>query len=127
MGRRSLRYYFILFYFDVSNRTLEINQIDTFQTPSDKLTCILNCCKVIICMFVSQSYFEILMIHVVLLTSSGDSQAGADDFLPHLIYILIKANPPHLASNMEYVSILLSYAVIDPSLGLLPITADPKL
>lgn len=67
------------------------------------------------------------MIHVVLLTSSGDSQAGADDFLPHLIYILIKANPPHLASNMEYVSILLSYAVIDPSLGLLPITADPKL
>jgi len=65
----------------------EINQIDKQLTPNDKLTCILNCCKVII----------------FLLTSS-DSQAGADDFLPHLIYVLIKANPPHLASNMEFIA-----------------------
>jgi len=66
----------------------ELNQIDKYLTPNDKLTCILNCCKVII----------------FLLTASGDSQAGADDFLPHLIYVLIKANPPHLASNMEFIS-----------------------
>eukprot|EP00026_Physarum_polycephalum_P001763 Phypoly_transcript_01765.p1 GENE.Phypoly_transcript_01765~~Phypoly_transcript_01765.p1 ORF type:complete len:1002 (+),score=110.49 Phypoly_transcript_01765:82-3087(+) len=68
--------------------TYEINLMDQQKTPSDKLTCILNCCKVII----------------FLLTTSGDSQAGADDFLPHLIYVLIKANPKNLASNMEFIT-----------------------
>ncbi len=81
--------------------------MDAQITPSDKLTCILNCCKVIICMYLLRSADHTIsitsfFIYAVLLTSSGDSQAGADDFLPHLIYVLIKANPLHLASNMEY-------------------------
>ena len=38
-----------------------------------------------------------------MLTSTNAAVPGADDFLPVLIYVLIHANPPQLASNLMYI------------------------
>ncbi|CAO0796317.1 unnamed protein product [Mucor circinelloides] len=64
----------------------EILKINNYKAPRDKLICILNCCKVIFG----------LIKHV-----EGD--AGADKFLPILIYVVIRANPPKLVSNVQYI------------------------
>ncbi|KAL1921236.1 uncharacterized protein VTP21DRAFT_10952 [Calcarisporiella thermophila] len=65
----------------------ELLKINHFKAPRDKLICILNCCKVIFG----------LIKHV-----EGD--AGADKFLPILIYVVLKANPPQLISNVQFIS-----------------------
>lgn len=41
-------------------------------------------------------------ILIFLLTSAG-SPAGADDFLPHLIYVTIKAAPARLSWNLRFI------------------------
>ncbi|KAH9550887.1 hypothetical protein CY35_10G095400 [Sphagnum magellanicum] len=70
----------------------ELQKINTYKAPRDKLVCILNCCRVI----------NNLLLNVSLATN--DNPSGADDFLPILIYIVIKANPPQLHSNLLYIS-----------------------
>ncbi|ORY95537.1 hypothetical protein BCR43DRAFT_493140 [Syncephalastrum racemosum] len=65
----------------------ELLKINNYKAPRDKLICILNCCKVIFG----------LIKHV-----EGD--AGADKFLPILIYVILRANPPRLISNVQYIS-----------------------
>lgn len=62
----------------------ELLKMNNYKAPRDKLICILNCCKVIFG----------LMKHM-----EGDE--GADVFLPLLIYVVIRANPPKLISNVQ--------------------------
>ncbi|PIN19018.1 Vacuolar assembly/sorting protein VPS9 [Handroanthus impetiginosus] len=69
----------------------ELQKINMYKAPRDKLVCILNCCKVISNLLVNASL------------SSNEDHPGADDFLPVLIYVTIKANPLQLHSNLSYI------------------------
>lgn len=61
--------------------------MDAKRAPQDKLACVSKC---------SQHVFEAL-------STSNSEPANADDFLSGLIYVVLKANPPRLHSNMQYV------------------------
>ncbi|XP_010252347.1 PREDICTED: vacuolar protein sorting-associated protein 9A-like isoform X2 [Nelumbo nucifera] len=71
----------------------ELQKMNAFKAPREKLLCILNCCRVI----------NNLLLNVAM--SSDNVPAGADDFLPILIYVTIKANPPQLHSNLKFIQL----------------------
>ncbi|KAK4056939.1 hypothetical protein OIO90_002189 [Microbotryomycetes sp. JL221] len=64
----------------------ELRKINQYKAPRDKMICVLNCCKVIFG----------LIRHV-------SSDEGADTFIPFLIYVVLKTNPEHLVSNIQYI------------------------
>ncbi|KAG8853698.1 hypothetical protein FRB91_004498, partial [Serendipita sp. 411] len=64
----------------------ELLKINHYKAPRDKMICILNCCKVI---------FGLLR--------QLKNDQGADGFMPVLILVILKANPEHLLSNIEYI------------------------
>ncbi|KAF9785063.1 hypothetical protein BJ322DRAFT_1005805 [Thelephora terrestris] len=65
----------------------ELLKINHYKAPRDKLICVLNCCKVI---------FGLLK-HL-------QKEGGADSFLPILIFVVLKANPEHMLSNVEFIN-----------------------
>ncbi|TFK39772.1 hypothetical protein BDQ12DRAFT_510543 [Crucibulum laeve] len=65
----------------------ELLKINHYKAPRDKLICILNCCKVIFG----------LIRHL-------KREEGADSFVPLLIFVVLKANPQHLLSNVEFIN-----------------------
>ncbi|MQL91890.1 hypothetical protein Taro_024502 [Colocasia esculenta] len=69
----------------------ELQKINMYKAPRDKLVCILNCCKVINNLLLNASI------------ASSDNPPGADEFLPVLIFVTLKANPPQLHSNLLYI------------------------
>ena len=71
---------------DIAAKNLK--QIDKLKTASEKLNAILECSKI-----VSKSYT---------LISPDDKPVTADDIYPIVGYVLIKAAPRRLVSNMKY-------------------------
>ncbi|CAM9001491.1 unnamed protein product [Rhodiola kirilowii] len=69
----------------------ELQKINMYKSPRDKLACILSCCKVI----------NNILLHASM--AFNENPHGADEFLPVLIYVTIKANPPQLHSNLLYI------------------------
>ncbi|KAI0036221.1 hypothetical protein K488DRAFT_8421, partial [Vararia minispora EC-137] len=66
---------------------VELIKVNHYKAPRDKLICILNCCKVIFG----------LIRHL-------NSDESADTFIPILIFVVLKANPDNLLSNVEFIN-----------------------
>ncbi|KAF2672224.1 hypothetical protein BT63DRAFT_468213 [Microthyrium microscopicum] len=64
----------------------ELLKIGNYRAPRDKVICVLNCCKVI---------FGFL--------KNAQHDQSADSFVPLLIYTVLRANPPNLVSNVQYI------------------------
>lgn len=81
-------------------------KINGYRAPRDKVICILNCCKVI---FGKWKGFCIgigaVLIRIVLglLRNTKKGDTSADSFVPFLIFVVLRANPEHLVSNIQYI------------------------
>ncbi|CCD63168.1 Receptor-mediated endocytosis protein 6 [Caenorhabditis elegans] len=62
--------------------------LDIYVTAQDKLNCVVRCCDV---------------INNLVALSSKNAVASADDLTPVLVFVIIKANPRALLSNVQFV------------------------
>ena len=74
----------------------ELQNMNYCASPFGKMHCLMNCTK-------------ILLRSLQARATRGET--SADHFLPHLVYVLIRANPPFLASNIAFVQRFASDAV----------------
>lgn len=70
-----------------------LRDIDRYKAPGDKLSCVMNCCRIL----------STLLTESVEERGGKDKGVGADEFLPALIYTVIKACPPRLYSSLRYI------------------------
>jgi len=70
-----------------------LRDVDGARAPADKLTCIMNACRII----------ALLLQMAAEERGRGDRGVGADDFLPALIYTVIRAQPKRLYSSLRFI------------------------
>ncbi|KAI1893717.1 hypothetical protein AGOR_G00126560 [Albula goreensis] len=66
----------------------DLIEMDSMRVPGAKLACVTRCSKHI---------FNAIKI-------TKKQPASADDFLPTLIYMVLRANPPRLQSNLQHIT-----------------------
>lgn len=64
----------------------ELNKMNSYRAPRDKIICILNSCKII---------FSLLRV--------SKQETNADAFIPLLILVIIRAKTPNIISNVHYI------------------------
>lgn len=82
----------------------ELRKMNQYKAPRDKLICVLNCCKVIFGASGPPSFADLGLLTegaTGLIRHVASGEEGADTFIPFLIYVVIKANPDHLVSNLQ--------------------------
>lgn len=67
-----------------------LREMDRYRAPGDKIACIMNACRAISTLLAAAA-------------ANKEKDIGADEFLPALIYTVIRANPRRLASNLAYI------------------------
>ena len=67
-----------------------LRSIENYRAPADKLNGFVDCMSII--------------VNVLSLMSSGSGGVGTDDSLPIVIYVVLKAKPQRLYSNLNYIS-----------------------
>ncbi|GAM17449.1 hypothetical protein SAMD00019534_006240 [Acytostelium subglobosum LB1] len=74
----------------------ELTKLNLYKTPHDKLKCVIDTWNIIL------NYTKPL----------GD--CGADDYLTIMGYVILKAKPDHILSNVQYISLYITQ--LDPSI-----------
>lgn len=70
----------------LDSATNQLNKINNYRAPRDKIICILNSCKIL---------FNMLKV--------SNQETNADAFMPLLILTIIRAKTPDLISNLRYI------------------------
>lgn len=68
----------------------ELCKCDSYKAPRDKLVCALNCCRII--------------SNLLRVAAEQGAPPGADDFFPVLVYVVVRAAPPRIVSNLEFIA-----------------------
>lgn len=65
----------------------QLGALAAHKSPQDKVACVAACCASL----------------ASLLSAAAGAPAAADDLVPVLVFVLIRANPPHLLSTVQFV------------------------
>jgi hypothetical protein len=88
----------------------ELLKINHYKAPRDKMICVLNCCKVIfgqsIIVTITIISLKTRKLNIISLLGlirhvAGWDNTSADAFLPILIFVVLRANPDNMISNIE--------------------------
>lgn len=88
----------------------ELQKINVYKSPGDKLDCIVRSCKTIMSKHslhffqLFQHFFLIDLVErkIDLITING-KEVGADDFFPVLVFVILQSNPRCLLTTVQYI------------------------